>query len=38
VKRFQSHKLCGGSIAMAPNGRIMATTADDASVMIWMLE
>jgi WD40 repeat protein len=38
VRRFQSHKLCGGSIAMAPNGRIMATTADDASVMIWMLE
>ena len=38
VRRFQSHKLCGGSIAMAPNGRVMATTADDASVMIWMLE
>ncbi|MCP3870246.1 MAG: hypothetical protein GY703_19560 [Gammaproteobacteria bacterium] len=37
IRRYQSHELCGGSVTMAPDGKVMATTSDDASVMIWLL-
>ena len=38
IRRFQSHKLCGGVVVISSDGRTMATTSDDASVMIWQLE
>jgi WD40 repeat protein len=38
VQRFQPHKLCGGVVAISPDAQIMATTSDDASVMIWRLQ
>lgn len=37
IQRFQPHKLCGGVVVLSPDGRIMATTSDDASLMIWDL-
>ena len=38
LRRFQPHKLCGGVVVISPDGGTMATTSDDASVMIWHLE
>jgi len=35
--RFQRHDLCGGFVALSPDGRYLATTSDDASVRIWDL-
>ncbi len=37
-RRFQRHDLCGGDIAVSPDGRYLATTSDDASVRFWLLE
>ena len=37
TRRFQQHELCGASIAVSPRGRYLATTSDDASVRIWVL-
>lgn len=37
LRRFQKHELCGGDIDISDNGRYLATTSDDASVMIWDL-
>jgi WD40 repeat protein len=37
TRRFQQHELCGASISVSPRGRYLATTSDDASVRIWML-
>ena len=37
ITRFQSHELCGGTVVISPDGQIMATTSDDASMMIWRL-
>lgn len=36
--RYQKHDLCGAAIAVSPQGRFMATTSDDASVRIWVLD
>jgi len=38
IERFQPHKLCGGVVVISPDAKIMATTSDDASVMIWRLQ
>ena len=38
LRRFQRHELCGADIAVSPDGRYLATTSDDASVRIWVLE
>ncbi len=38
LKRFGRHELCGGYVALSPNGRYLATTADDAQLRIWDLE
>ena len=38
LRRFQRHDLCGGDISVSPDGRYLATTSDDASVRIWLLE
>ena len=38
TRRFQSHELCGASITLSPGGRYLATTSDDASVRIWVLD
>jgi WD40 repeat protein len=38
LKRFQPHTLCGGVVVITPDGQTLATTADDASIMIWALE
>jgi WD40 repeat protein len=37
-RRFQRHDLCGGDIAVSPQGRYLATTSDDASVRFWVLD
>lgn len=37
-RRFQRHELCGADIAVSPGGRYLATTSDDASVRVWLLE
>lgn len=37
LKRFQPHDLCGNEVRLSPDGRILVTTADDASVRIWEL-
>ena len=37
MRRFQQHELCGASISVSPRGRYLATTSDDASVRIWLL-
>jgi WD40 repeat protein len=38
MRRFQRHDLCGADISVSPDGRYLATTSDDASVRIWLLE
>jgi WD40 repeat protein len=38
LRRFQQHDLCGADISVSPDGRYLATTSDDASVRIWMLD
>jgi len=38
LRRFQPHDLCGGDISVSPGGRYLATTSDDASVRIWLLD
>jgi WD40 repeat protein len=38
TRRFQKHDLCGASVAVSPQGRYLATTSDDASVRIWVLQ
>ena len=37
-RRFQRHDLCGGDIAVSPDGRYLATTSDDSSVRFWLLD
>jgi WD40 repeat protein len=37
LMRFQPHDLCGNAVRLSPDGRILVTTADDASVRIWEL-
>ena len=37
-RRFQKHDLCGAAVAVSPRGRYLATTSDDASVRIWLLQ
>lgn len=34
--RFQPHDLCGASVRTSGNGRVVATTAADGSVRIWV--
>jgi WD40 repeat protein len=36
-QRFQPHELCGSDIVLSPGQRFLATTSDDASIMIWKL-
>ncbi len=38
TRRFQKHDLCGAAVAVSPQGRYLATTSDDASVRIWLLQ
>jgi len=38
MRRFQKHDLCGAAVAVSPKGRYLATTSDDASVRIWLLQ
>jgi len=38
LRRFQRHELCGADISISPDGRYLATTSDDASVRIWLLD
>jgi WD40 repeat protein len=38
LRRFQRHDLCGGDISVSPDGRYLATTSDDASVRVWLLQ
>ncbi len=38
LRRFQRHDLCGADISVSPDGRYLATTSDDASVRIWVLD
>jgi WD40 repeat protein len=38
MRRFQKHDLCGAAVAVSPKGRYLATTSDDASVRIWVLQ
>jgi WD40 repeat protein len=38
TRRFQKHDLCGAAVAVSPRGRYLATTSDDASVRIWVLQ
>ena len=38
VKTFAPQKLCGGDVAMSPNGRFLAATGDDGAVRMWDLE
>jgi WD40 repeat protein len=38
LRRFERHELCGADVAVAPDGRFLATTSDDASVRIWDLK
>ena len=37
VMRFQPHALCGTFVRLAPGGRYLASTSDDANVHIWDL-
>ena len=37
-RRFQRHDLCGADVAVSADGRYLATTSDDASVHVWLLE
>ncbi len=37
-RRFQRHDLCGGDITVSSNGRYLATTSDDASVRVWLID
>ena len=37
-RRFQQHDLCGAYVAVSPDGRYLATTSDDASVRMWVLD
>ena len=34
-RRFQPHELCGAYIVLSPTEHFLATTSDDASIMIW---
>ena len=38
LRSFQQHDLCGGDISVSDDGRYLATTSDDASVRIWLLQ
>jgi WD40 repeat protein len=38
MRRFQRHDLCGADVSVSPDGRYLATTSDDASVRIWVLD
>ena len=38
AQRFQKHDLCGGDINLSVGGHYLATTSDDASVRIWVLD
>jgi WD40 repeat protein len=38
LRRFGQHDLCGGDITVSADGRYLATTSDDASVRIWILD
>lgn len=38
LRRFRKHELCGADITVSPDGRYLATTSDDASVRIWLLD
>jgi WD40 repeat protein len=37
-RRFQRHDLCGADVTVSTDGRYLATTSDDASVRLWLLE
>ncbi|KHF25060.1 hypothetical protein JV46_05020 [Solemya velum gill symbiont] len=38
MRRFQKHDLCGGALAVSPDGRYLSTTSDDASVRFYNLD
>ena len=38
MRRFQRHDLCGADVSVSADGRYLATTSDDASVRIWVLD
>jgi WD40 repeat protein len=38
IRRFQKHDLCGGAVAVSPDGRYLSTTSDDASVRFYNLD
>ncbi|MBF0255663.1 MAG: hypothetical protein HQL47_04225 [Gammaproteobacteria bacterium] len=35
---YEKHNLCGGKLAVSPDGCFLATNSDDASVRVWALE
>jgi len=37
LEYYQPHKLCGSSVSISKDGQYLASTSDDASVMIWKL-
>lgn len=38
LRRFQRHDLCGSWVALSPNEKYLATTSDDATVRVWVLD
>ena len=38
LRRFQKHELCGADVTVSAGGHYLATTSDDASVRIWLLD
>jgi WD40 repeat protein len=36
-QRFEKHALCGNVVRLSPDGRYLASTSDDSSVRLWVL-